>query len=78
MFNIVPDDKTFRLIVKRFPIVRDIQSDSQSYMEKRRGHRVIQVTGRRKGGVKRGEIKLASNQFPKCLPQPRTPRDSQS
>ena len=31
-----------------------------------------------KGGIKRRETDLASNQFPKCSPQPRTPRDSQS
>ena len=32
---------------------------------------------RKRGGVKRGESNLASNQFPKCSPQPRTPRASQ-
>ena len=26
-------------------------------------------------GVKMGETNLASNQFPKCFPQPRTPRE---
>ena len=36
------------------------------------------MTRRRRGGVKRGETDLASNQFPKCSPQLRTPRDSQS
>ena len=43
-------------------------------MQKRRGRRDIEVI-RRRGGVKRGETKLASNQFPKCSPQPRTPRE---
>ena len=62
-------------MVKQFSTARATQRALQSYMEKRRGHRVIQVIGRRKGGVKRGEIKLASNQFPKCSPQPRTPRE---
>ena len=38
-------------------------------MEKRRGRREIEVTRRRKGGIKRGEIKLTSNQFPMCSPQ---------
>ena len=33
---------------------------------------------RRKGGVKRREKDLASNQFPKCFPQPRIHEDSQS
>ena len=33
---------------------------------------------RRSRGVKRRERDLASNQFPKCSPQPGIPRDSQS
>ena len=69
------DDKTSRLMVKRFSTGRDTQNESQSYMEKRRGRKEIEVTRRRKGGVKRGETKLASNQFPKCSPQPRIPRE---
>ena len=67
------DDKTSRLMVKQFSTVRDTQRDSQSYIEKRRGRREIEVTRRRRGGVKRGETDLASNQFPKCSPEPRTP-----
>ena len=42
---------------------------SQSYMERRRGRREIEVTRRRRGGIKRGESSLASNQFPVCSPQ---------
>ena len=38
------DDKTSRLMVKRFSTVRDTQRGSQSYMEKRRGRREIEVT----------------------------------
>ena len=34
-------------------------------MQKRRGRRDIEVI-RRRGGVKRGDTSLASNQFPKC------------
>ena len=63
------DDKTSRLMVKRFSTVRDTQRSSQSYMEKRRGRREIEVTRRRRGGIKRGKSKLASNQFPMCSPQ---------
>ena len=37
------DDKTFRLMVKRFSTVRDTQRGSQSYMEMRRGRREIEV-----------------------------------
>ena len=42
----------------------DTQRGSQSYMEKRRERREIDVTRRRRGGIKRGESKLASNHFP--------------
>ena len=41
-------------MVKRFSIVRDTQRGSQSYMEKRRGRREIELTMRRKRGIKRG------------------------
>ena len=60
--------------MKRFSTVRDTQRGSQSYMEKRRGRRVIEVARRRIGRIKRGESNLASNQFPKCFLQLRTPR----
>ena len=70
-----PDDKTSRLMVKQFSAARNTQRGSKSYMSKRRGRREIEVTRRRKGGVKEGETNLASNQFPQCSPQPRTPRE---
>ena len=60
--------------MKSFSTVRDTQRGSQSYME-RRGRREIEVTRRRRGGIKRGESNLASNQFPMCSPQPGTPRE---
>ena len=66
------DDKTSRLMVKRFSTVRDSQRGSQSYIEKRRGRKEIELTRRRKGGIKRRETDLGRNQFPKCSPQPRT------
>ena len=37
-------DKTSRLKMKSFSTVRDSKRDSQSYMEKRRGRREIEVT----------------------------------
>ena len=40
------DDKTSRLMVKRFSTVRDTQRGSQSYMEKRRGRRETEGTRR--------------------------------
>ena len=63
------NDKTSRLMVKRFSTVRDTQRGSQSYVEKRRGRREMEVTRRRRGGIKRGESRLASNHFPMCSPQ---------
>jgi len=46
------------------------QRCSQNYTEKRRGRKETEVARRIKGGIKRREIDLASNQFPKCFPQP--------
>ena len=58
-----------------FSTVWSTWRDSQSYIEKRRGRREIEVARRRRGRVKRGESNLASKQFPKCSPQSRTPRE---
>ena len=55
--------------MERFSTVGDTQRGSQSYMEKRRERRKIEVTKRRRGGIKRGERKLASNHFAMCSPQ---------
>ena len=63
------DDKTSRLMVKRFSTVKDTQRGTQSDMEKRRGRREIEVSRRRRGGIKRGENRLASDHFPMCSPQ---------
>ena len=62
-------------MVRQFSAGRNTQRDSQNYRKKRRRRREIEVTRRRRGGVKRGESSLASNQIPKCSPQPRTPRE---
>ena len=69
------DDKTSRLKMKSFSTVRDTQRGSQSYMEKRRWRREIEVARRRRGGIKRCESKLASNHFPMCSPQSGSLRD---
>jgi len=62
-------DKTSRLKMKSFSTVRDTQRGSQSYMEKRRGRRELEVTRMRSGGIKRVGSKLASNHFLMCTPQ---------
>ena len=51
------------------------QRGSQSYIEKRRQRKEIEVTRRRRGEVKKRETDLASNQFPKCFPQPKIPKE---
>ena len=68
-------DKTFRLKMKSFSTVRDTWRGTQSYMEKRRGRREIEVTRRRRGGIKRGESKPASNHFLICSPHSGPLRD---
>ena len=60
---------------KRFSTMRDTQKVLLSYMGKRRGRREIEVTRRTRGGIKRGESSLASNQFPICSPQSGTLRE---
>ena len=72
------DDKTSRLKTKSFSTVQNTERGTQGYMEKRRGKREIEVTRRRNGGIKRGESKLASNQFPLCSPVWNPQRGSQS
>ena len=55
--------------MKSFSTVRDTWRGTQSYMKKRKGRRDIEVTRRRRGGIKKGESKLASNHFLMCSPQ---------
>ena len=55
--------------MESFSIVRVAWRGTQSYMEKRRGRREIEVTRRRREGIERGERKLASNHFLMCSPQ---------
>ena len=45
------DDKTSRLMVKRFSTVRDTKRGSQSYMKKRRRRKEIELIRRRKRGI---------------------------
>ena len=68
------NDKTSRLMVKRFSTVGDTQRGSWSSTEKKR-RKEIEVTRGRGRGVKRRETNLAYDQFPKCSPQPGTPKE---
>ena len=61
--------------MESFSIVRDTWRGTQTYMEKRRGRREIEVTRRIRGEIKRRESKLASNHFPMCSPQSGSLRD---
>ena len=69
------DDTTYRLMMKSFATVRDTQRCTQSYMDKTRGRREIEVTRRRRGGIKSGDSKLASNHLLMCSPQSGLLRD---
>ena len=61
--------------MKSFSTVRATQRGSQSYIDKKRGRREIEVTRRRRGEIKRGESTLASNHFLMCAPQSGLLRD---
>ena len=69
------NDKASSLMMKSFSTVSDTQRSTQSYMEKRRGRKETEVTRRIKGGIKRGESKLARNHFLMCAPQSGPLRD---
>ena len=62
------DNKTSRLMVKRFFTMRDTQRGSQSYMKKRRERREIEMSRRRKKGTQRRETDLRSCLFPAWSP----------
>ena len=70
------NDKTSRLMMKSFSTVTDTWRGSQSYMEKRKGRREIEVARRRRREIKRGKSSLASNQFIMCSPQSGPLRDA--
>ena len=61
------DDKTSRLMVKRFSIVTDTQRGSQSYMEEEQEEE-DRGNQEERGRIKRGKSNLASHQFLMCSP----------
>ena len=62
-------------MLKSFSTVRDTWKGTQSYMEKERRRREREVARRKRGGIKRGESKLASNHLSMCSPQSGSLRD---
>ena len=61
--------------MKSFSAVRDTGRGTQSYVQKRRGKKELEVTRRSRGGIKREESKVASNHFPMCSPRSGPLRD---
>ena len=73
------DNKTSRLIVKRFSSVRDTQRGSQSYMKKRRGRREIEMSRRRKRGAQEERDRSTQLSVPRVFSVAQTPtKDSQN
>ena len=67
------DNKTSRLMVKRFYTVRDTQRGSQSYMKKRRGTREIEMSRRRKRGTQEERDRSTQFSVPKVFSIAQTP-----
>ena len=61
------DNKTSRLMVKRFSAVRDTQRGLQSYMKKRRGRREIEMSRRRKRGTQEERDRSTQLSVPKVF-----------
>ena len=67
------DNKTSRLMVKRFPTMRDTLRGSQSYMKKRRGRREIEMRRRRKRGTPEERDRSTQLSVPKVFSVAQTP-----
>ena len=67
------DNKTSRLMVKRFSTVRDTQRGSQSYMKKRRGRREIEMSKRRKRGTHEERDRSMQFSVPRVFSVDQTP-----
>ena len=61
--------------MKSFSTVRDTWRGTQRYTEKRKRRKETEMARRRKGEIKRRETDPASNEFPKCSPQPGTHKE---
>ena len=69
------DNKTSRLMVKRFSPVRDTQRGSQSYMKKSRGRREIEMSRRSKRGTQEEKDISMQLSVPKVFSVSQTPTE---
>ena len=69
------DNKSFRLMVKRFSTVRDNQRGSQNYMKNRRGRKEIEVSRRRKRGTQEERDRSTQFSVPKVFSIAQTPTE---
>ena len=67
------DNKTSRLMVKRFSTMRDNQRVSQSYMKNKRGRKETEVSRRREGGTKGERDSSMQLSVPKVFSIAQTP-----
>ena len=67
------DNKTSRLMVKRFSTMRDTQRGSQCYMKKRRGRREIEMSRRRKRGTQEDRDRSMQMSVPRVFSVAQTP-----
>ena len=69
------DNKTSRLMVKRFSTMRDNQRGSQSYMKNRRGRREIEVSRRRERGTQEERDRSMQLSVPTVFSVAQTPTE---
>ena len=67
------DNKTSRLMVKRFSPVRDTQRGSQSYIKKRRERREIEMSRRRERGTQEERDRSTQLSVPRVFSIAQTP-----
>ena len=69
------DNKTSRLMAKRFSPMRDTQRSLQSYMKKRRGRREIEMSRSRKMGTQEERDRSMQLSVPKVFSIAQTPTE---
>ena len=67
------DNKTSRLMVKRFSTVRDNKRGSQSYMKNRKGRKEIEVSRRRERGTQEERDRSTQLSLPRVFSVAQTP-----